>query len=64
MRISPRGAEAPEWGGVWVGVLSVASVLMIFLAFVGLDVVRNLYNFRGEGPAFGLVKQIASIVGG
>jgi hypothetical protein len=62
--ISGRGMESPEWGGLWVGLLAVATVFMIFLAFVGIDVVRNLYEFQSGGPAHGLVKQIAGMVGG
>jgi excisionase family DNA binding protein len=59
------GAGAgPEWGGLWVGLLAVASVFTLLLAFVGIDVVRNLYEFQGEGPASGLVHQIAGLLGG
>jgi excisionase family DNA binding protein len=59
------GAGAgPEWGGLWVGLLAVASVLTLLLAFVGIDVVRNLYEFQGEGPASGLVHQLAGLIGG
>src|SRR5262249_53258719 len=56
---------APEWGGLWVGLLGVATFLMLLLAFVGMDVVRNLHDFKGEVPvASGLVRQIAGMVGG
>ena len=32
---------------------------MLFLTFVSLDLVRNLYDFRGDSPASGLVKSLA-----
>ena len=58
------GAGA-EWGGLWVGLLSVATVLILLLAFVSLDLVRNLYDFRGPTPvASGLVKMLAGLTGG
>lgn len=53
----------PEWGGLWVGFLAVATLFMMFLTFVGMDVVRNLYEFHGGGPASGLVKSIAGLMG-
>jgi hypothetical protein len=61
--LAPAGAQA-EWGGLWVGLLCVTSVFMLFLAFVGMDVVRNLYEFQGDGPASGLVRSIAGMMGG
>jgi hypothetical protein len=60
--LAPAGA-GPEWGGLWVGLLAFTSVLMMFLAFVGMDVVRNLYEFQGDGPASGLVRSIAGMMG-
>jgi hypothetical protein len=60
---APAGA-GPEWGGLWVGLLAVTTVFMLFLAFVGMDVVRNLYEFHGDGPASGLVRSIAGMMGG
>ena len=53
---------AAEWGGLWVGTLGVASVLMMLLAFVGMDLVRNLYEFRADTPASGIVKSLAGII--
>lgn len=61
--LSSTGASA-EWGGLWVGMLGVASVVMLFLAFVSMDLVRNLYEFQRDTPASGLIKTIAGMVGG
>jgi hypothetical protein len=58
-----RDAEA-EWGTLWVGMLSVATLFMLFAFFVSWDMARNLYEFRGDGPASGLVKAIAGMFGG
>jgi hypothetical protein len=53
-------AGGPPWGGLWVGVLGVTSVLMMLLAFITMDVVRNLNSFQSDTPvASGLVKMIA-----
>ena len=69
---SPRSAPSPmmaaqgpsaEWGGLWIGMLSVTAVFMLLLAFVSMDLVRNLYDFHQEGPASGLVKSIAGLIG-
>ena len=57
------GASA-EWGGLWVGMLGVATLFMLFLAFVSLDLVRNLYEFRGDSPPSGIVKSLAGLIGG
>jgi excisionase family DNA binding protein len=54
----------PEWGGLWVGFLSVASVFMLVLTFVAMDLVRNLYDFQGDGPASGLIRSLAGMIGG
>jgi hypothetical protein len=61
--LAPAAATA-EWGGVWVGMLGVATLFMLFLAFVSMDLVRNLYDFQGESPASGLVRGLASLVSG
>jgi hypothetical protein len=60
--LAPAG-PGPEWGGLVVGGLAVATVFMMLLTFVGMDVVRNLYEFHGGGPASGLVKAIAGLGG-
>jgi hypothetical protein len=61
--LAAPGASA-EWGGLWVGMLGFATLLMLFLTFVSLDLVRNLYDFRGDSPASGIVKGLASLIGG
>jgi hypothetical protein len=58
-----REAEA-EWGGLWVGMLGVASLLLLLVSFISFDMVRNLYEFRDGGPASGLVRAIAGLFGG
>ncbi len=58
-----RESEA-EWSGVWVGMLGVSTVLLLFVSFISLDLMRNLYEFRDGGPASGLVKMIAGLFGG
>jgi hypothetical protein len=37
---------------------------MLLLAFVGMDLVRNLYNFQGDTPASGLIQSLAGLLGG
>jgi hypothetical protein len=61
--LAAAGASA-EWGGLWVGMLGFATLMMLFLAFVSLDLVRNLYDFRGDSPASGIVKGLAGLIGG
>lgn len=61
--LAAPGASA-EWGGLWVGMLSVATLFMLFLAFVSLDLVRNLYDFQGDSPASGIVKSLAGLIAG
>jgi hypothetical protein len=61
--LSAAGPSA-EWGGLWVGMLGVASVLMLLLALVSVDLVRNLYDFRADTPASGIVKSLAGMIGG
>jgi len=57
-----RPDASPEWGGLWVGMLGVAAFFMLFLAFVSIDLVRNLYDFRADTPASGIVKSIAGLI--
>jgi hypothetical protein len=59
--LSAAGATA-EWGGLWVGLLGFATVLMLLLAFVSMDLVRNLYDFRSDTPASGIVKSLSGII--
>jgi hypothetical protein len=61
--LASAGASA-EWGGLWVGMLGFATLLMLFLTFVSIDLVRNLYDFRGDSPASGIVKSLAGLIGG
>jgi Helix-turn-helix domain len=56
------GGPSPEWGGLWVGLLGTASVFMILLAFVSMDLVRNLYDYRNDTPASGIVRSLAGII--
>jgi hypothetical protein len=58
-----RDAEA-EWSGLWVGLLGVTTLLMLLVSFISVDMVRNLYEFRGDGAASGLVRAIAGMFGG
>jgi transcription elongation GreA/GreB family factor len=55
------GGPGPEWGGLWVGLLGFTSVLVLLGAFMGMDLVRNLYYFQGNSPASGLIQQIAGL---
>ena len=61
-RLVPAGPQA-EWGGIWVGLLGASSVLIVVAAFFSIDLVRNLYEFQGNGPASGLIKSIAGLFG-
>jgi hypothetical protein len=55
--------DSAEWGGLWVGLLGVATLFMLFLMFVSLDLIRNLYDFHGDSPAIssGIVKGLAGL---
>ena len=57
------GAVAPqaEWGGIWVGLLGVTSVLIFVAMLFSIDLVQNLYQFNGNGPASGLINSIAGM---
>jgi hypothetical protein len=59
--LAGRG-EQTEWGGLWVGMLGVTTVIMFLLAFVGMDLIRNLYEFQGDGPASGLITSLAGLL--
>lgn len=58
-----REGQGPEWGTPWVVAIGFTAALMLLLAFVGHDLLTNLYQFRGEGPSSGLVKTIAGLIG-
>ncbi|WP_422926784.1 helix-turn-helix domain-containing protein [Singulisphaera sp. PoT] len=61
--LAAAGASA-EWGGLWIGLLSVATVLMMFAAFVSIDLVRNLYEYQSGSPASGIVKSLSGMLFG
>jgi hypothetical protein len=60
---APAGA-GPEWGTPWVVLLGVATFFMLIAAFIGMDLVTNINEFRADGPASGLVKTFAGMFGG
>ncbi|MBV8317210.1 MAG: helix-turn-helix domain-containing protein [Planctomycetaceae bacterium] len=57
-------AASAEWGGLWVGLLGVATVFLLFLAFVSMDLVRNLHDYQGDTPASGIVKSLSGLLFG
>jgi hypothetical protein len=60
-----RAGTPTEWGTPWVVGLFFSTAMMLILCMVTLDLLRNLYEFRGNTPvASGLVKQIAGLIGG
>jgi len=59
-RLVPAGPQA-EWGGIWVGLLGATSFLVLVAAVFSIDLVRNLYEYQGGGPASGLIYQLASL---
>jgi excisionase family DNA binding protein len=58
--ISNRGDSA-EWGGLWVGFLGVSTILTLLLAFISIDLVRNLYDFRGAGYSSGIINALGGL---
>jgi hypothetical protein len=56
-------APQAEWGGIWVGFLGVTTVFVVLATFFSFDLVRNLYDFQGGGPASGLINSIAGMFG-
>ncbi len=68
-----RGAVAPvlasaearhEWGGIWVGFLMVATVFVLMLSFVGMELLHNMYEYHGSTPIGSpLVKQLSGLIG-
>jgi excisionase family DNA binding protein len=64
--VSPvlSSSAQPEWGTPWVVALGLATFVMLMAAFVGMDLVSNLNEFRGDGPPSGLVKAVAGLFGG
>jgi len=55
---------APEWGGLWVGLLGFTTVCLFFASFIAVDLMRNLYDFHETPVASGLVRTIAGLFGG
>ena len=54
-----------DWGTPWVVGLGLSTVMMLLLCMVAFDLVKNLYEFRGETPvSSGLIKQVAGLLGG
>ncbi len=58
-----RDSDA-EWSGLWVGMLGVATLLMLLITFVSVDMIRNLYEFSEGGPAHSLVRALGGMFGG
>jgi len=61
-RLVAAGPQA-EWGGIWVGLLGFTSLLVLTGMVFSIDLIRNLYEFRSDGPGSGLIKQIAGLFG-
>lgn len=61
-RLVPAGPQA-EWGGIWVGLLGFTSALVLASMVFSIDLIRNLYEYQGGGPASGLIKSIAGLFG-
>ena len=59
--ISSRGGDSAEWGGLWVGFLGVGTILTLLAAFVSIDLLRNLYDYHGGGPASGIINALAGL---
>jgi hypothetical protein len=60
--VMARQDASAEWGGLWVGMLGVATFFMLMLAFVSMDLVLNLYNHHSDTPASGIVKTLAGFI--
>lgn len=59
--LSARGGDSAEWGGLWVGFLGVGTILTLLAAFISIDLMRNLYDYRGAGPASGIINALAGL---
>ena len=57
-RLVPAGPQA-EWGGIWVGLLGLTTVMVFASMVFSIDLIRNLYEFRDNGPASGLISGLA-----
>jgi excisionase family DNA binding protein len=54
----------PEWGGMWVGLLGLSSLAILFMLFIAIDLMHNLYDFHETWLASSLVRSIASLFPG
>ena len=61
-RMMAAGPQA-EWGGIWVGLLGFTTALVLTGMVFSIDLIRNLYEFQGNGPASGLIKTLAGFFG-
>jgi hypothetical protein len=52
-----------EWPGWLIGALGVSAFLVLLSSMVAMDLVRNLYEFKSDGPASGLVRMLAGLFG-
>ena len=59
-RMVPAGPQA-DWGGIWVGLLGVSTVLVFVHLIFSIDLVKNLYEYNGGGPASGLINSISGM---
>ncbi len=59
-RFAAAGPQA-EWGGIWVGLLGFTTVLVFVSMVFSFDLIRNLYEFQSNGPAAGLISQLAGM---
>jgi hypothetical protein len=59
----PTGGPQAEWGGIWVGLLGATTVLTFAAMVFSYDLIHNLYELQGPGPASGLIKGLASFFG-
>ncbi len=62
LRLQTAGVGA-DWGGLTVALCGMAAVTMILLAAVTMDLALNFRGDRDGGLSFGLVKQIAGLLG-
>ena len=63
VRLASASASQAEWGGLWVGLLGVATVTTALLAFVCMDLALNVHAGRGGSLYYGLAKQLAGLIG-
>ncbi len=63
VRLSSASAAPAEWGGLWVGLLGVATITTAILAFVCMDLALNVRAGRGGAGYYGLAKQLAGMLG-